>query len=422
MSGLANDDDVIWHIGVFDAHCHPTDIAASIKEIANMKTRALTTMATRSQDQDLVADAAAEYLLKSRHDLSEETTSRYVIPAFGWHPWFSHQIFDDRVPDAKSDAVEHYQTVLTPNPDDLELLKSLPTPKALSQFLDETESRLQQFPFALVGEIGLDRSFRLPEGPTATTGETSDNTGGIEDYTAGSRQGRPLTPYRVGMDHQKTIFRAQLELAAKLRRPVSVHSVQAHGVVFELLQVMWKGHEKKSKREQKRRQSVPKAHDEDDLYQRSLKTEAPLPYPPRICMHSYSGPPDALRQFLNHSVPAEVYFSFSSAINFSNPSSAKVISAIKAVPDDRLLVESDLHCAGGKMDELLKDIILKVCEIKGWPIRDGATRLKQNWERFIFGEKEATSIGSEVDVRQIFSVISPSRPSPSGSDDIMPSQ
>src|SRR5207237_9767201 len=138
-------------------------------------------------------------------------------------------------------------------------LQSLPPPGPLSDFLARTEERLRRYPYALVGEVGLDRAFRLPVGgfvsppPTQSPNEKPS-------YTPGSREGRPLSPYRVSMDHQKAIAKAQFALAGKLHRPVSVHSVQAHGVVIELLQGMWAGHEKLSKRQQKRRLSLPGAH------------------------------------------------------------------------------------------------------------------------------------------------------------------
>lgn len=383
MAGNEVGTDAIWQIGVFDAHCHPTDIMASVKDIATMKARVLTVMSTRSQDQQMVEDTARTYPVDPGLDFSG-TSSTGVVPAFGWHPWFSHQLYDDRAGDVRLDAVEHYKSVLVPAPDDLQFLKSLPTPISLHQFLQQTESRLGEFPSALVGEVGLDRSFRLPEGPSTVTGDMSTKTGGSEEvYTPGSREGRPLTPYRVNMEHQKTVLRAQFDLAARLGRAVSVHSVQAHGVIFELMQAMWKGHELPSKRERKRKSSVPNAHgDEEKAGDGGPRS---LPFPPRVCMHSYSGPPDTLKQFLNPLVPAEIYFSFSAAINFSNASSAKVVNVIKAVPEDRILVESDLHCAGEMMDGLLKDILVKICELKEWPLEEGTRRLKQNWIKFVFG-------------------------------------
>jgi Tat protein secretion system quality control protein TatD with DNase activity len=373
------DSNVIWEVGVFDAHCHPTDIMTSLESIESMKPRVLTVMSTRAQDQDLVAQAASRYYLQSRDNLDG---GRFVVPAFGWHPWFSYQLYDDREETSDVSAEEQYKRVLTPSPEDKSFLDALSKPKALSAFLAETERRLLNHPFALVGEIGLDRAARLPVFTHADLESSAIYKHADGDYTPGTREARPLSPYRVTMDHQKVVLRAQLELAAKHKRPVSVHSVQAHGVVFDLLQSMWAGHEKLSKSKQKRRRSVANAHEIDDRLETPAKS---IPYPPRICMHSYSGPVDPLKQFLAPNVPADVYFSFSEVINFSNASAAKVVEVIKAVPADRILVESDLHCAGPKMDSLLQDVVLRVCEIKGWELRDGAQQLRRNWETFVFG-------------------------------------
>ncbi|KEF57850.1 uncharacterized protein A1O9_05771 [Exophiala aquamarina CBS 119918] len=387
MEEVKDEANTIWDIGVFDAHCHPTDIMASTGDIASMKARALTIMATRSQDQKLVEDTARKYSIKNlRNAFSGRDVTQVVLPAFGWHPWFSHELYDDRESKAHIDAVRHYRYVLAPEPEDLSFISALPSPISLTQYLNDTEQRLKDFPLALVGEVGLDRAFRLPDLPAAKgpTGERCDKSGGsTEEYTAGSREGRPLTPYRVNMEHQKVILRAQLDLAAKMNRAVSLHSVQAHGVVFDLLQAMWKGHEKPSKREKKKLQpgksvsGVSKDQESKDI----------LPYPPRICMHSYSGPPDALKQFFNPKVPTDFYFSFSTAINFpgSRTSTDKATKVIELVPDDRILIESDLHCAGQMMDDLLKDIVLKVCDVKQWPLTEGAEQLKQNWMKFAFG-------------------------------------
>lgn len=386
MDHDAHTNDSVWEIGVFDAHCHPTDIMASINDIPRMKAKVLTVMSTRSQDQDMVRETAKKYAFDAVHPDFENGSSTYVVPAFGWHPWFSHQMYDDLKETNQPDQLEHYKSVLTPEPDDIEFVKALPPPRSLQQFLLETEERLVEFPYALVGEVGLDRSFRLPEGPSAMTGDMKSKTEGPEeDYTPGSREGRPLSPYRVNIEHQKTILKAQFQLAAKLQRPVSVHSVQAHGLVFEVMQTLWKGHEKPSKRERKKAANASQSH-EDEGHTMGVSSKVSSPFPPRICMHSYSGPPEALKQFLAPSVPVDIYFSFSAAINFSNPSTSKVTSVIKAVPDDRILIESDLHCAGETMDHLLEEIVTKVCEIKEWTLQEGALRLKTNWIRFVFGK------------------------------------
>ncbi|KAG5294579.1 Cut9 interacting protein Scn1 [Histoplasma ohiense] len=376
-----------WHLGVYDAHCHPTDTMASIDDIAQMKTATLTIMATRAQDQELVAQSASRYPPVQG---SGDPKLR-VLPCFGWHPWFSHQIINDVNTEIRNDTIiskeHHYKHVLTPPVKDENLLRALPQPFPLSKLISETKARLEMHPHALVGEIGLDRSFRIPNAGFPHEIDKDRDT----SLTPGTREGRTLSPHRVTLTHQKAILRAQLQLAGEMQRPVSVHSVQAHGAIFDLLQELWSGHEKKdvSNRQRRRRPTVDKANDLSDHEQAEDKNRpsSPVsyPFPPRICMHSYSGPPDALNQFLRKSNPADIYFSFSNVINFANDSSKKVAEVISALPDDRILVESDLHCAGERMDDLMEAIVRRVCTIREWDLEQGTQILGENWKRFVFG-------------------------------------
>lgn len=59
MSMVA-DDDFPWE-NIFDAHCHPTDTLTKLRDIPSMRAQVLLVMATRAQDQSLVADAAQRY-------------------------------------------------------------------------------------------------------------------------------------------------------------------------------------------------------------------------------------------------------------------------------------------------------------------------------------------------------------------------
>ncbi|EFE43482.1 hypothetical protein TRV_01770, partial [Trichophyton verrucosum HKI 0517] len=397
-------DPFPWDIGVYDAHCHPTDTMSAIEDIKDMKAAALTIMATREQDQELVSQVALQYKgsSKSNHQAGETRGDR-IIPCFGWHPWFSHQIFDDTKDAQPRDSeylasikIEHYKSVLTPSIEDEELLNELPVPFSLLELISNTKERLQRHPHALVGEIGLDKSFRIPKAWSSGAGDGDESMPSSDpSITPGTRGGRGLSPYRVRMEHQRAILKAQLRLAGELQRPVSLHSVQAHGATIEVLQELWAGHEKKviSNRQRKRSSSAPRAHEGEDISpstsdegspSRKLQNK-PMPFPPRVCMHSYSGPVDPLSQFFHPKVPLDVYFSFSEVINFPNGSNAKSSSVISALPEDRILIESDVHCAGQRMDDLLEQIVRQVCDVRGWPLEKGTRILAENWKRFVFG-------------------------------------
>lgn len=369
-----------WHFGVYDAHCHPTDTVSSFDKIPGMKTKLLTIMATRSQDQEIVADFAEKCIITPKSTASslsghKEPNQGHLIPCFGWHPWFSHQIYDDvnsgNEPSTKALQKScHYKNVLFPSPDDNDFINSMPEPRPLSGLLTQMRSHLEKFPIALVGEIGLDRAFRIPF-PEVLEG----NVDGKSALTPGGREGRRLSPYRVELEHQQRLLEAQLLLAGEMNRAVSVHGVAAHGVVFQTLAKTWRGYEKPvlSRRALKKRQGFDASLEEIDKPQ--AMTAAAKPYPPRICLHSYSGPSDTLKLYLQPSIPAVIFFSFSRLVNFSSSTSKKAIDAIKSVPDNRILVESDHHAAGTEMDDLMEEIVRKICSIKGWSLVAGVKQL-----------------------------------------------
>lgn len=292
----------------------------------------------------------------------------------------------------------HYQSVLTPKSDDGAYLDKPPDPLPFGNFIARTREYLERYPLALIGEVGLDRSFRIPE--AWLPGGVEQRDGGL---TPGGREGRRLSPYKVSMDHQRKILVAQLTLAGELQRAVSCHGVAAHGVLYETVAQTWKGHERKalSKRERKEQQAAAQRNtdgqgedenedgngDGDGKGKGKGKGKArPKPYPPRLCLHSYSGPAETVKQYVDPKVPCEIYFSFSTTINrWSEDGDGKVEAAVKAVPDDRVLVESDLHMAGEHLDQYLKEAVRKICQVKAWNLDDGVRRLGENWKRFAFG-------------------------------------
>lgn len=379
--------EIPWNLGIHDAHCHPTDTMPATAQIPTMKASHLTIMATRYEDQPLVAAVARSHPNK-------------IIPSFGYHPWFSHLIYDDEAAphDTQDEAalkLSHYSRVLIPAPGEA-FIQLLPVPKPLSTVLAEMRTRLDEFEHALVGEIGLDRGFRLPYPQ------------GHENAPSGTEpSSRRLSPHRVCMTHQKQIFKSQLSFAGSLGRAVSVHGVQCHGILFDTFREVWAGHEiprERRKDRKRRRRKIPggEGHEylpdlaESDIESGEEDTDVPWtpkPFPPRICLHSFSAPLETLRQYLSPPsstslCPSKLFFSFSTTIN-ARPQRGhlgKIEETIAAVPDESVLVESDLHVAGDELDEALRGAVLYINQVKGWGLDYGVVQLGDNWRRFVYGE------------------------------------
>ncbi|KAM0306202.1 hypothetical protein ACHAPM_000763 [Fusarium culmorum] len=336
-------------------------------------------MATRTQDQPLIEAIVQQHGVKGPECFSQDKTT--VVAGYGRHPWFSHELYDDSlenptyVPYDNVEAAKgrHYKAVLSPAPEDPAWWHDQPVPMALSEFIAETRARLIRDPFAMVGEIGLDKPFRLPmQWPDPRPPRDPART-------KGGRERRPLSQHRIQIPHQKAVFMAHLKLAGELGRAVSVHGVQVHGLLYDALTECWKGHELKGRRarDKERKENTQRA----DVEEVTTK-----PYPPRICLHSFSGKEDAVKQYLKPSTPAKIFFSFSKANNLgTDMGREKTQDAVKAVPDNRILVESDLHTAGQRMDNELEEMYRAICEFKGWTLEHGVGQIAKNYTDFVFG-------------------------------------
>jgi Tat protein secretion system quality control protein TatD with DNase activity len=155
----------------------------------------------------------------------------------GYHPWFSHLISTTPDPISKDD---HYRSLFLPDfvgnvtanseeaniplpPDSLEtqfttLLAHLPNPRPLSEVITELRQNLSDFSTSMLGEVGLDRVFRVPL-----------------DYFASPRH---LTTFTIPLAHQLLILEAQMEVAVDLERNISMHSVKSQQATMELLDKM----------------------------------------------------------------------------------------------------------------------------------------------------------------------------------------
>lgn len=168
------------------------------------------------------------YQLHDSLEVEDSTLYFFIsLTLTGYHPWFSHCItLDSSLPkedhyrrlflDVQKTVTLEHQTIFD------DILPNLPLPRSLNDILEEMRHNLNIFPNAMVGEVGMDRSFRVP-------------------YNFYERP-RRCTPFTVPIDHQITILEAQLDLAIELKRNVSIHSVHLQQATVDLLDRLAKKH------------------------------------------------------------------------------------------------------------------------------------------------------------------------------------
>jgi len=143
-------------------------------------------------------------------------------------------------------------------------------------------------------------------------------------------------------DNQIVCFKLQLALATELGKPVVVHCVRATGDMQTIFR------------------------ESNDL-------------PPRIFMHSFGGSSEFLRQLTTMKKYGDrFYFGFSSVVNLRSP---KTQDVIRLVPDDRLLLESDL-CDPASAEDELRIMLAFIADVKGWSVENAARITRDNAERF----------------------------------------
>ncbi|GLI64939.1 hypothetical protein VaNZ11_008340 [Volvox africanus] len=185
------------------------------------------------------------------------------------------------------------------------------------RWMPRLRSLLTDHPHAAVGEFGLDRAAVVP--------------------------GTRLQP---AWSHQLALTEMHLKLASELGRPASLHCVQGYGALQDM-----------------------------------LRTLGPEGCPPRIMLHSYGGSVDLIKGFtkLPKGVGSRIYFSFSSVIN--GRARDKLLERLRAVPLERLLVESDQNSPLG-VDPGLRAILEAVAEARGIAIEDAAAATTNNFLEF----------------------------------------
>ncbi|KIM32290.1 hypothetical protein M408DRAFT_63027 [Serendipita vermifera MAFF 305830] len=328
--------EVLEH--VVDVHCHPTDAGDISDDVMNNLHIKICAMATHSNDQQRVSDLATRF-------------PDNVIPCFGpvkiFHPWWYHEISLFNPPPPKED---HYRSLFLPKDaapkkqEEFEaLLPVLPEPRSLDEVLELVRSKLLAHPTAMLGEVGLDRSFRI----------------GYQPYP--SPPPRKLSPFITPIQHQLAILEAQFALAVELKRNISMHSVASQQITLDLMARMKEKH---------------------GAAWRAIS----------IDMHSCGLSLESWKSLeANYT---NVFLSLSTVINSRSDNH---ILLIRNCAEDRLLAESDYNSAE-KCTSQTWTILETIAQIRGWPLEtsweDGelpeeewgvVRRLERNWKRFAEG-------------------------------------
>ena len=211
----------------------------------------------------------------------------------------------------------------------------------------------------MVGEVGLDKSFRIAHNPSPAPPP------------------RKLSPFSTPLNHQMVIIEAQLQLAVELTRNVSMHSVGAQQPTVELLQRM--------------SQQYGKDWRKISIDMHSCGLSADVWKTVQVGGLIRGNDSDHIKQKAH----PNVFISLSTAINSR---SEKHRQLILECDEHRLLAESDYPEASMCAAQTWS-MVETIAEIRQWPLETEWTeqepepakwgvvrRLERNWARFCKGD------------------------------------
>jgi TatD DNase family protein len=307
--------------------------------------------------------------------LEYASRSPRILPALGIHPWYLGDIMvvDDDIENPNENCGDGGCVMNYINWD----------------WLTDLETHLSEHPRLLVGEIGLCRMARF-----------------VREFPK-DRGGKA-----AALELQKLVFSRQLELAARYSRPVTVHCVDAHGIFMEVLWEIFR-------RTKDLGRAEGRGGDEGEgaTKQQRRVREA---FPPAIAMHSFTGTAHHVDEIMAFErvllrpeggdnaggQPIEdsdergdvmFYFGFSHSVNHLMCTSEKArrrgTEAVRSVPSDRLLVESDVHAS---IDVTLgtAGAVAYAAHVRGERIEDLAERCVVNGLRFLSSLGSMTTTSS----------------------------
>lgn len=321
---------------LIDAHCHVSGNARVQDDDDGIQRCLMSTNQT-----DLKAIRSAKERLGDR-----------VFAGFGVHPWYSHLFVEAGQNTGKVNKLGHYSSVLR-GPDSEAIAQQLPEPVPLQQYIDECLGQCQgtgqdtpQWT-SCIGEIGLDKVFRIPEPEPEPL--PNDESG-----TSPRPQANPkatLSRTRTTMDHQIAIFTSMLDLACSLHLPVSIHSVKCHGKVLEIC------------------------------------TKKLLDSSVNVCIHSFTGTLDTLHLWLATFPHERLFFSVSWIINVDKTETGST-NLLKHIPLQCILTETDCCVDVEPLDSqrrMLTRVLEAIAEAHSMSIEDAAAAVQRNFARYIGG-------------------------------------
>ena len=141
-----------------------------------------------------------------------------------------------------------------------------------------------------------------------------------------------LDKNRPDFETQESVFCRQLQIAHDLSRVAHIHCVGAWGRMMDILRG--------------------------------------VELPPAMVLHAFSGSPELVREL----VGMGVYFSFGNAI--ADEKHVKMRASVTAVPENRILVESDAHdCA---MPDTIPDTVAEIAHLRGKGVAETANIIYEN--------------------------------------------
>ena len=335
-----------------DSHCH-LDVECSsqrAEELGNF----LNTLESIIDRREFFHIMSSNHVDIFHIDLIlDKLENKTVLPYFGIHPWYSHLFTDLKLEEFENEQEwkqNHYESVLDPTPPS-ELLEVLPNPISFDSHVNEIRrltNKHQKKGFSVgIGEIGLDKLFRIP-----LNGYFGNQKLPLNDNP------NKLSACRVKMDHQAYIFARQLKLASSLKRPISLHCVKAHGLLYD-----------------------------------QVTSKKELDGISSVILHSYSGSLDQAGLWIRHFSKSNrlLYFSLSNWINGSAKKQDSLKDLVKLLGNDQILLETDVGIDKYLLDperreeyfNQLKEIFIKICSIKGWGEDLAKEIIFDNWNKSI---------------------------------------